>query len=271
MVGAGPPRRGGPDAQYANVMTATVLLVEDEILIADRIARYLERDGAYRVVGPAIDFAEACALFERERPDLALLDIRLAGPDSGIDFARWLRERSPETVVVYLTSQFDDDHVARAKETFPAGYLTKPIQAPTLLTTVAVALHRRRAPAPAPRSTRGQFRLTDLNSATHVLSPARVAFLRADHVYVEYHLTGGAVLTARHALREAFERLPASDFAYVHRSYVVNLAYVTAWTATTVTVDGEVLPVSRQRRGEVAQRIEATDRGPADDAAQGVE
>ena len=230
-----------------------VLVVEDEILIADRIERYLVRGGAYAVVGPAVDVPEARAAFEREAPDLILLDIRLAGPETGVEFAQWLRARSPATPVVYLTSQYDAHYLELAKATLPAGYLTKPIPAPTLLATVAVVLHRASAPAQAPPPP-SEIVLGD-GARRQVVPVAEVCFVRADHVYVDYVLADGRTLTQRATLGEAAAALPPADFARAHRSYLVNLACVTAWTATTLTVGPHELPLSRGRRAGVLARL----------------
>lgn len=54
-----------------------VLLVEDELLIAASLEIILEAHG-YRILGPVATVAEAMMLLEAERPDMALLDYRLA-------------------------------------------------------------------------------------------------------------------------------------------------------------------------------------------------
>ena len=257
-----------------------VLIVEDEILIADRIERYLRRDGDYVVSGPAVDVPEARTAFETEAPDLVLLDIRLAGPETGIDFAHWLRDRSPTTPVVYLTSQFDEGYLTRAKATFPAGYLTKPIQAPTLLATVAVALHRSAetqnsspadgaatgTPAATPAGADAHPRATlTINDGTsrRIVDPAAIRYVRADHVYAVYVLADGTTVTQRSSLSEAEALLGGGDFVRVHRGYIVNVARVTAYTTTSVTVDGEdEVPMSRTRRASFEAQLRKRGAGP---------
>ena len=56
----------------------TVLVVEDEIMIAMDLEMTLERHG-WRVLGPAMSVKEALRLLETERPDVALLDVNLRG------------------------------------------------------------------------------------------------------------------------------------------------------------------------------------------------
>lgn len=59
---------------------ASILVVEDEALIAMDLQALLE-DAGYRVIGPANSIAAALKLLEREKPDLALLDVNLGGVD----------------------------------------------------------------------------------------------------------------------------------------------------------------------------------------------
>ncbi|GAK90001.1 sigma-54-dependent transcriptional regulator [Nonlabens ulvanivorans] len=64
-----------------------IIVVEDEILIADNICDALE-DLGYEVLEPAISYSEAVQRIEDEQPDIAILDIQLSGSKSGIDLAK---------------------------------------------------------------------------------------------------------------------------------------------------------------------------------------
>lgn len=55
-----------------------VLVVEDEIIIADNICDTLE-DLGFETIEPAINYTEALALIETKKPDIAILDIQLSG------------------------------------------------------------------------------------------------------------------------------------------------------------------------------------------------
>jgi len=86
-----------------------VLIVEDELLIAETIKLYLqERD--HKVVGIAISYDEATALIESERPDIALIDIRLYGEKSGIDVANFIKKTGRPVPFVIVSSQYDQEY-----------------------------------------------------------------------------------------------------------------------------------------------------------------
>ena len=75
-----------------------VLVVEDEMLVAMDIEGLLLERG-YEVVGPAPTVERALALLARERPDVAMLDLNLAGEDT-VPVAEELRRRGIPFVVV---------------------------------------------------------------------------------------------------------------------------------------------------------------------------
>jgi two-component system, response regulator PdtaR len=120
-----------------------ILVVEDERVVALDIQNSLT-DLGFTVTGVAGTGVEALALAEADRPDLVLMDIRLAGQLDGIVVARQLRDRW-NVPVVYLTAHSDEDVVQRAKVTEPLGYIVKPFDDRALYTAVETALFRHEA------------------------------------------------------------------------------------------------------------------------------
>jgi len=101
-----------------------VMLVEDEVIVAWDIAETLKRLG-YEIVGMADTADQALRLAESVAPDLILMDIRLNGPQDGIEAARLIRERTGRGVI-YLTAHADLATMERAAATEPLGYVFKP-------------------------------------------------------------------------------------------------------------------------------------------------
>ena len=127
---------------------ARVMVVEDEALIALDIERRLRRAG-FEVVGIADNRDEAMALFLETSPDLVLMDIFIhpaegaepGVPGDGVETARAIGAVA-DVPVVFLTAYADDATLRRAAETSPYGYLLKPFDERTLVTTITVALER---------------------------------------------------------------------------------------------------------------------------------
>jgi len=106
-------------------VTATVLVVEDEVDLLFTISLSLELSG-YRVL-KAASGEEALDVVDKERPDAVVLDIRLPGID-GWEVLNRLRDRGhfPATPVVLLSAQVDAATAARAVELGCHAHLAKP-------------------------------------------------------------------------------------------------------------------------------------------------
>ncbi|WP_116124685.1 LytR/AlgR family response regulator transcription factor [Lewinella sp. IMCC34183] len=231
-----------------------ILLLEDEVIIADTIARHLERAG-HTVVASPISFSEAVAAYRADRPQLAILDIRIKGDRNGVEFARFLRQQPDPIPFIYLTSQTDMRYVNSIKDTYPSGYLSKPVQVGSLLATVEVAMHNHRSlnvAAPVPQAT---VVLRD-GRHTHRLVVADIAYLQSRHVYVHIYQRGQDPLMLRATLTDLLNQFGSAPFVQVHRSFVVNLDHVTRYDREQLQVGGTTIPISRGRRGQVFDRLE---------------
>jgi CheY-like chemotaxis protein len=112
-------------------MAATVLIVEDQMLIAWHLSDLIEGAG-HRVLAIARDPAEAMEAATKERPDFALMDIRLHSGTSGLDAARMLFERWGVRSI-YLSANLDAATRAQAEKLQPLGYVGKPFLPAELL------------------------------------------------------------------------------------------------------------------------------------------
>jgi two-component system cell cycle sensor histidine kinase/response regulator CckA len=120
-------------------MSPSVLIVEDERLVARELGMRLEEHG-YRVTARVAAADEALRAASEQVPDLVLMDIRLEGERDGIETAELLHQRF-DVPVIFLTAHSDDATVDRAKRSGAAGYLIKPPKERELLVAIEVALH----------------------------------------------------------------------------------------------------------------------------------
>jgi DNA-binding response OmpR family regulator len=123
----------------------TVLVVDDEPLVRDVMARYLERDG-HRVV-TAEDGETARTMIEREAPNLVLLDVMLPGRTDGLELCRWIRSTS-DLPVILLTARVEETDRIVGLELGADDYVTKPFSPRELATRVKTVLRRARPSRP---------------------------------------------------------------------------------------------------------------------------
>lgn len=122
-------------------MSASILVVEDEAIIARDVKKTLEGFG-YTVPAPVASGAQALEAVIAHRPDLVLMDIRIQGELDGIETAA-LIGKNHGTPIVYLTSHSDEATLSRAALVGAYGYLLKPFQDRDLRTAIEVALQKR--------------------------------------------------------------------------------------------------------------------------------
>jgi signal transduction histidine kinase/DNA-binding NarL/FixJ family response regulator len=115
-----------------------ILVVEDETLIGLDIKESLITLG-YDVPNIAISGEGALDAVQKERPDIVLMDIYLAGSLDGIQTAKIIRDRD-NIPIIYLTAYSDTDTLKKARETTPYGYLLKPFDGQQAKASIEMAL-----------------------------------------------------------------------------------------------------------------------------------
>jgi two-component system, response regulator PdtaR len=116
-----------------------ILIAEDETIIRLDLKQLLERAG-FDVCAEAKDGVEAVELARAQRPDLALLDVKMPRLD-GIEAARRILDERPIPIVM-LTAYGQGELVSRAVEAGVFGYLVKPFRETDLLPAIRTAQAR---------------------------------------------------------------------------------------------------------------------------------
>lgn len=106
-------------------MNRALLLVDDDTAVLSLLARFFERNGW--LVQQAAEASGAMALYERDRPDIVLLDVDLPGI-SGLRLLEVMRRRDPDATVIMLTGQADVATAVEAMQLGAENFLTKPVE-----------------------------------------------------------------------------------------------------------------------------------------------
>jgi CheY-like chemotaxis protein len=114
-----------------------ILIVEDELLIAMDLEQQLDALG-HEVCATATDPDEALAAARTCRPQLALMDLRLAHGTSGFDAARRLRDELGLRCI-FISANLDRDTVEALGVFDPVGFVPKPILRATLCRALRAA------------------------------------------------------------------------------------------------------------------------------------
>jgi DNA-binding response OmpR family regulator len=116
-----------------------ILIVEDELIPANYLKKILQKYG-HNVVGIANSEQTAMAYINQDISiDLVLMDIKIQGEKDGIATAKMMQS-SKSVAILFISAYADTDFLERAKDINTIGYLVKPIQSNTLLTTIEVGM-----------------------------------------------------------------------------------------------------------------------------------
>jgi DNA-binding response OmpR family regulator len=180
-----------------------VLVVDDDLELLGLVS-YALRQAGYLVV-EAADGRAALEAFDREQPNLVLLDYNLPHL-SGIDVLRKLRERGERTPVMMLTVRSSEEDQVRALDSGADDYLTKPFSPRTVLARVRALLRRVGSERPATVS-QGDFALDPTTRAVSIRGRAPVSLTP-----LEFRLLQLLVANAEHVLPA--ERITAHVWGY---------------------------------------------------------
>jgi AraC-like DNA-binding protein/CheY-like chemotaxis protein len=131
-------------------MKPLILIIEDELLIADYIKKTIEPEG-YEVMMNITSATEGIRYIEEFRPSLVLIDINLNGEMEGTKVAQYL-QKIDSIPYIYITSHTDKLTLEKVKDTRPNGFIAKPFKSIDIITKVAIVLnnyaHRKIDPVP---------------------------------------------------------------------------------------------------------------------------
>ncbi len=103
-----------------------VLIADDHVIVREGLIALLNMADGFKVVGEAADGREAIDMATQLRPDVVLMDIRMAELD-GVQATREIRSRFPKVHVIALTNYDDDEYVFDCLRYGASGYLMKDV------------------------------------------------------------------------------------------------------------------------------------------------
>lgn len=208
-----------------------VLIVEDELIIADHLKAIVKK-GGLTCVGVAVDIEAAKRLLAK-KPDLVLLDIKLSNNDSGITFGKFLNEQ--HVPFFYITANNELDTMQEALKTKPLGYLSKPFNANDILAAFVLLQDevKERGEKIWVRSGGGKFQIPVID----------IMYAEAQNVYVHIY-TKTKTWTQRMTLKEFEEELSDPSFVKIHRSFIINKRHIAGKSSTHVWIGEVQIPIS---------------------------
>lgn len=242
-------------------MTIRIMIAEDERLAREELIYLLQQEEDVDLLAVATNGRELLELVERNEPDVVFLDVKMPEME-GTQAARMLASRKHQPLIVFCTAH--EEFAVDAFRLYAVDYLLKPFEPKRIQETLQrvrerLAKARTEQAVPMKRSKL----LVEENNRLVVINPATIEYAVREERFVQIH-TQTEAYTTRMTLTQLAEKLQAYDFFRTHKSYLVNLQYVSElepWFngAYNLVLKGEgklKIPVSRTAVKELLKHLE---------------
>lgn len=241
------------------------IAIDDEPLALRQVKNYIERVEKLDLVALCSNAIEAKELLKTEQVDLLFVDINM--PDiNGIDFVRGLTD---PPLVIFTTAY--SEYALDGFRLNAVDYLLKPFSFDDFSRAAEKAcslreLHRMRDERAASVSTIESIdEASDNNDYISIKSDYKVNLVRYNDIiyiesvgeYIRLHLKDGSKLTTLFRLKNMETELPQKNFMRVHRSYIVNIDYVSSFARGKIYLsNGDYVPISINYRDTFREHFE---------------
>jgi len=223
--------------------SAKILIVEDEILIAEDIKGTLKSFG-FSNVSMAHDLAGALKMIESFQPQVVLLDVHLENERDGILIGEQLA-RDNTAHFIYITAHSDVEMVKEIIRTNPVGYITKPVKRSDLFASVMLAITKY-------QTLRKEEQVVHIKDGyeTVLIPLSSIRYIEAEGNYLNIYCE-----EKRYVVRQSLDafllELNNDVFFRIHRSFAVNIQKVIRYSKKEIVLAKDiVLPISRTIKAE---------------------
>lgn len=228
------------------------LIVEDEPLAAGIISDYIQQVPGLVLKGTCESAVGAMEKLRNEKIDLIFLDINLPRIN-GIEFLKTLRDKYD----VVLTTAYHQ-YAVDGFDLNVTDYLVKPIEFSRFLQAVGKVFEKRKPVSNAlpPVSSNGKFHFFNVDKKQVKVFVDEVLYIESLKDYVQVHTINQRIIT-KFQIGEIERMFGTDHFMRIHKSFVVNLQKITAYTAMEVELGTLKLPIGRSYKEMVERRLKS--------------
>lgn len=230
-------------------MKTKCLIVDDEPLARGLIRNHLGKLDNFEVVAECSDAMKALEILRTCKVDLMFIDIQMP-QITGIEFLKTLKH--PPLVIITTAYR---EYAVEGFELDVVDYLLKPITFERFLKSVnkffQVSGNEQFGATASSPAQDDAFIYVKENKRVVKVFLNEIHFIEGLSEYVKIHTADKKIVT-KTSMSGMEEKLPEPDFLRIHKSYIISLRKVEAFTATSVEIGGKELPVGRSYKNKVA-------------------
>ena len=202
-----------------------ILIGDDDPGMRLVMRRLAERAEGYELCGEAENGRELIDLFDREHPDVVLLDVEM--PEmNGIECGKAIQDRNPKAIIIFATAH--EEYMRNAFELYAFDYLVKPFSMERAQNTLRLARerlseHRAVSAVRPPQVSAPRRMMIKHREGMSFVDLEDILLIQREDRATALILNGGQKLLTADPLGELEQRLPPEMFFRSHKSYIINL------------------------------------------------
>lgn len=228
------------------------IIVEDEPLAAEVLQRYISEVPFLELEQQCADAIDSLDILNKKRVDLIFLDIHLPKM-KGLDFIKTLK--NPPKVIVTTAYR---EYAVQAFELNVIDYLVKPIEFNRFLTAVSKLFQAKpttHLPAPAKPGGERIHLFFSVSSKKVKIFLDEILYIESIKEYIRITTKTKSILT-KFQLSKVEQLLSDNNFIRVHRSFIVPVEKIEAFSATEVEINNKQIPIGRSYKELVVATLE---------------
>lgn len=229
-----------------------VVIVEDEHLAAEGLKSYVADIDFLELKAYCENALQANKVLSEQAIDLIFLDIQMPKL-TGIDF---LKSLSNPPMVIFTTAY--PNYALQGYELDVIDYLVKPYPFDRFLKAVNKAKDRfmleQSTPNESPNPSTSDYFFVKTEQKLEKVITNEINFVKAMENYVVIYTAHQKIMSLM-TMISMEEKLPSNQFLRIHKSYIVNINKIDSLEGNFLNVKSHQLPISRQKKQEVMERI----------------
>lgn len=227
------------------------VIVDDEPVALDILENHLSKIDTIEVLGRCRNATEAFNMINSKTIDLIFLDINMSGI-SGISFAKSINK---EIKIIFTTAY--REYAIEGFDLHAVDYLLKPISFERILDAVNnfQQVHSPSKNVESQENKVADFIFIKIDRKMHKLDFDKILWVESLSDYLKIETTEGTKVT-RETLSNIEEKLPASGFMRIHRSFIIGIDKIESYSNEEVIIQKKSIPISRTYKENVINQLE---------------
>ena len=229
-------------------MKTRCLVVDDEPLAIRLMEKHIAKIDSLEIVATCNNAIKAFEILNTQQVDLLFLDIKMPNL-TGIDFLKSLKN-PPKTI---FTTAYRD-YAIEGYDLGVEDYLLKPITFERFFKSIERFLREQKQTPEISNSVNAisdDFMLIKSGNKHHKVIVNDILFIESLKDYIKIHTVDNKRIVSKYRISEIEQELKAKNFLRVHRSYIINIDKISAFTVNDIEVNSTEIPIGASYKEKV--------------------